>query len=228
MLPRKALLTFTVICCTGLVPLNADDLAFHDGVIDARTLDTYLAGRHYKGKQSPLSGSGNEFMENGRTFDVDPRLIAAISGIETSFALRTCATNNAWNWFWEGPCPKSPFDSYASGIKTLSKYLKRNYINKGYNTIALIQTKYCAAPVVNGVVCPGWISTVTLFRNQMTGIAPTPQGTTDTATDTPPLSEGPQTSQASQTSMLPWAAGLAGLLVAFALGWRLAKGRRPA
>jgi len=144
-------------------------------------IDAYLQGQHCKsctclynnGDPSPLVGSGTDFLANGATFGIEPRLIVAIAGQETSFGLHTCCTrnNNAWNWFWcyasnscaGQPCQHSPFDSWGSGIKTVSKYMRKTYVNRGYNTIALIGHKYC---VDN---CSAWVGGVASFYAQLGG-----------------------------------------------------------
>jgi hypothetical protein len=205
--------------------LGDDDLGFHSGAITAQAIDSYVAAKKYKGNKSPLVGSGNSFLQAGQTYDIDPALIVAISGIETDFALRTCATDNAWNWFWQGPCPQSPFTSYDDGIQTVSKHLRLSYIDKGYNTIALIQKRYCTAPVQGGVTCPGWISGVNLFRNQLLGVAPNPTPTPPT----PPPSGGGEpdtpTGQESATSKYLWIAG-ACVILAAGTGWLVGRRRR--
>jgi membrane-bound lytic murein transglycosylase B len=42
------------------------------------------------------------FIDNGIEFDVDPRLVIAIAGAETTFGTNMgCnAVFNAWSWFW--------------------------------------------------------------------------------------------------------------------------------
>ena len=58
-------------------------------------IDDYL-----RDKGSPLAGQGEAFVNSGRTHNVDPRLLVAIAGAETTFGLNTCAEYNAWNWFY--------------------------------------------------------------------------------------------------------------------------------
>ncbi|SPE38486.1 exported hypothetical protein [Candidatus Sulfopaludibacter sp. SbA3] len=202
-----------------------DDLNFHAGAVTVQDIDSFLGTKQYKGVISPMVGTGSAFFNIGQTYNIDPALVVAISGIETDFGLRTCTTDNAWNWFWQGPCPNSPFTSYSDGIETVSKYLKLSYINKGYNTIALIQKRYCTAPVQNGVTCPGWISTVTLFRDQLLGLSPNPNPPPTTATSPPASSVDSTTTSetASSGGKYWWIAG-AGALIA--LGWLLGRKRR--
>ncbi|HUI78746.1 MAG TPA: hypothetical protein VLY24_12545 [Bryobacteraceae bacterium] len=229
-LDRRALLAGCIVTGATLLvsPANGDDdLSFHPDAIAPQSIDSFLQTKQYKSATSPMVGTGSYFVQEGQTFNIDPALVVAMSGIETDFGLRTCTTDNAWNWFWQGPCPASPFTSYDDAIQTVSKYLRLSYINKGYNTIPLIQKKYCTAPVQNGVTCPGWISTVTQFRDQMAGLAPSPPVTgqpsqpnssTGGPTTTP-------TSSASGIGKLWWFAG-AGVVLALGLGWLIGRRKR--
>jgi hypothetical protein len=134
----------------------AQSLDYSTASPSAAQIDQYLMKR-----KSPMVGMGRTFADNGRTYAVDPRLLVAISGAETSFGARVCAANNSWNWFHHGTCPASPFDSYMRGDEQVTKYLRLGYINKGYNTIPLIRSKYCAEG------CEHWIPNVTLFFGEM-------------------------------------------------------------
>src|SRR5690348_14565124 len=69
-------------------------------------IDSFLTDKRTPTK--PLAGMGEDFVSLGSQYGVDPRLIVAISGAESSFGAHVCTQSNAWNWFWEGPCPKSP------------------------------------------------------------------------------------------------------------------------
>jgi hypothetical protein len=186
------LLAGLILCTTLARESRADNLAFPQGAVTAKEIDGYLdylakKKKRFQGKPpskahdwslpwSPLEGKGPFFMDAGQTYNLDPRLLVAISGIETNFGTQDCAAENAWNWEWHGPC-RSPFRSLNDGIITVSKFLRRNYLNKGYNTVALIQKKYCPGNA-------GWASTVTTFRNQMAGLAPVPSLTGETPTQT--------------------------------------------
>ena len=127
-------------------------------VATSAVIDHQLAPFH-------LAGTGNVFLSEGSKNGVDPRLIAAIAGAESTFGNHVCVAYNAWNWFWEGPCPKSPFDSWAGGIHTVSKFMALRYVLHGYETIEEIGGKYCA----DG--CSHWVPNVTAFYLQMGGDA---------------------------------------------------------
>jgi len=136
--------------------------------VSPQLIDQYLGSKHIANIQgqvvpSPLNGLGSTFVDNGSQYGVDPRLIVAISGAESSFGVHICAANNAWNWFWNVTCANSPFDSWNSGITTLSHFMAKSYILHGYNTVSLIGARYCAAG------CENWVPNVTEFLADMGG-----------------------------------------------------------
>lgn len=154
----------------------------------------------------PLAGQGQVLLDRGREFGVDPRLIAAIAGAETTFGRHLCGTFNAWNWFWNGTCAASPFDTFQNGIRTVSKFMVKSYLRKGYTTIPQIGGKYCAEG------CGNWVPLVTQFYSEMGGnlsdlsyseapVAPTDKTDTKTppakTTDTPAT---PKTDEAAKTA----------------------------
>jgi hypothetical protein len=130
--------------------------AFDQTAPNAAQLEDY-----FKKKAPKLEGTGQDFVSLGKQYNVDPRLIAAIAGGETTFGKHVCAQNNAWNWFHRHTCPPSVFASYAEGIDRVSKFMRLSYINKGYDTIPKIRLKYCA------VGCDNWIKLITQFHDEM-------------------------------------------------------------
>lgn len=140
-------------------------------------IDRYLASKPNPRSFSPMTGRGSVFESDGLEYTIDPRLIVAISGAETSFATGKChktpvaVTRNAWNWFWcygnnscgTDVCGNSAFDSWDSGIKTVSKFVKRNYVMKGLTDVRKIQVKYCTEG------CDYWVKNVQSFMQQMGG-----------------------------------------------------------
>lgn len=88
--------TLISIAIFGLVLFSVVLTSFGEPFISPSEIDIYLLG-----KSSPLADHGSVFVNNGLKFDVDPRLVIAIAGAETTFATNMgCnAPFNAWSWF---------------------------------------------------------------------------------------------------------------------------------
>lgn len=139
-----------------LTPIASETLAQGcTGGIFPEDIDLYLACWN-----SPLEGEGQTFWEAGRANDVDPRLLVALAGAESSFGKAICAPYNAWNWSYNGVC-KSPFDSWSDGIWTVAEGVRRIYLDGGKHTIHKMsdgrRPSYC------GEGCGFWIPNVTRF-----------------------------------------------------------------
>ena len=138
-------------------------------------------------KNSPLAGIGTALSGYARDYDIDPRLVIAIAGAETTFGQHQCTDNNAWNWFHRGTCPASAFTSYQEGAEHVTKFLRLSYLNRGYDTIEQIRYKYCATG------CDNWVSLVTSFHDAMpsNGQPATAQPPTQTPTQPQTLQPDP-------------------------------------
>ncbi|MBI3573280.1 MAG: hypothetical protein HY092_03720 [Candidatus Kerfeldbacteria bacterium] len=66
------------------------------------TLQADDADQYLRSKNSPIAGSGSVLIQAGRQWNIDPRLVIAIAGQETTFGTNLgCNTQyNAWSWFW--------------------------------------------------------------------------------------------------------------------------------
>ncbi len=117
----------------------------------AADIDTFL-------QNSPLAGTGSAHLAAAQQWDVDPRLIVAISGAESSFGRNICAAYNAWNWFYGGDCPNSPFSSWEEGINTVTRRIRQLYFDTWHlYTIHDIGQTYC------GSGCENWEPNVRYF-----------------------------------------------------------------
>ncbi len=165
---------WAILGLAAILELPAQNLQFHNSP-SGTELKAYLTR-----KGSNLAGSAGTFVTEGAKWNLDPRLVVAIAGAETTFGKHLCGKNNAWNWFHKRTCKPSTFESYDEGIQTVTKWLRRAYVQKGYDTIPKIRARYCAEG------CDNWVKLVTLFRSEMPGGAPN-------AAPPPPSVSQPQT-----------------------------------
>jgi hypothetical protein len=170
------------------VPALASGLDYSPASPDAAQIDAFLTQKH-----SPLAGIGAVLSGLARDYDVDPRLVVAIAGAETTFGQHQCTDNNAWNWFHRGTCPASAFTSYQEGAGHVTKFLRLSYLNRGYETIEQIRYKYCASG------CDNWIPLVTSFYNAIPSNGQPP--TVQPPTTQPPIQ--PPTQPATQSTQPP-------------------------
>jgi hypothetical protein len=130
----------------------------------AALIDQYLAS-----KGSPMAGQGFYFVLSGNRYGIDPRLVAAIAGAESSFGKITCADFNAWGW----SCPNSPiqFTSWADGIDRVNRGLRIGYLNNGLTSVPQIQQKYAPSNAANDPTGLNnyWVTNVSKFLVEMGG-----------------------------------------------------------
>ena len=113
-------------------------------VSDARVkiLQDYL-GQY----NSPLVANAPDFVKYADKYDLDWKLVAAISGVESTFGQQIPYDSyNGWGWGIYGT-NMIYFSSWEDGIKTVSAGLRENYINKwGASDVYEIGRFYAASP----------------------------------------------------------------------------------
>jgi hypothetical protein len=106
---------------------------------------------------SPLADYSAQFISSADKYGIDWRLLPAISGLESAFATQMVpGTYNAYGWGGGYIGFKDWYDS----IDIVSKALKENYYDRGYDTPEKIAPVY-APP------CGYWASAVTKFMNEI-------------------------------------------------------------
>src|SRR5262245_44029522 len=126
-----------------------------------------LAG-YLRGRGSPLADHVPDIIRSANRYRIDPRLIVAISGGETSFGTRGRGPSvyNAW-----GIGPGRSYGSWAEGIDAAAKLLRTGYIGQGLTSIQGIQKKW--APVGAGNdprnLNSNWMSTIGQFYTDFGG-----------------------------------------------------------
>ncbi|MCL5410005.1 MAG: hypothetical protein M1607_04065, partial [Patescibacteria group bacterium] len=110
-------------------------------------LQSYLAQYN-----SPLQYHAQDFVEAADANNIDWKLVAAISGVESTFGKQipggyeqSSTSYNAWGWGVYGT-QALYFKSWKDGIYTVSAGLRNNYFNKGYTDPYSINKIYAASP----------------------------------------------------------------------------------
>jgi hypothetical protein len=153
---KQLLIAFTITLFLLIVPflqVQAVDkeagstgmLVEHAPVVDPRVLHL----EKFLNKYNPeLSPSANHFIKEADRFGLDWKLVAAISGVESTFCRHIPSNSyNCWGWgIPTGAQSGIAFQSVNSGITTVSEGLRQNYIDQGFVTIEQIGNRYAASP----------------------------------------------------------------------------------
>lgn len=129
----------------------------------ASAIDAYL-----RKKGSPLAGLGSTFLSAGKKYGVDPRLLVAISGAETSLG-QYGPSQRIKNPFGMGP--HIQYGSYGESIMAAAKNLGLNYIGEGRDTIPEIQQKWAPSNAENDPtgLNNNWVKNVSTYYSEMGG-----------------------------------------------------------
>jgi|ERR1035441_47310 hypothetical protein len=118
--------------------------------VSSSTLNRYL-----QQKSSPIYGQGQNLFNAGQTYNVDPRLVVALAGAESTFGTNiTWGAYNAWNWGWNTKNQSnSPFSGWPSAITSVTKGLAgKNYLGGGNtNTTSIYVNNYCHGACKKGL-----------------------------------------------------------------------------
>ncbi|MBI2031027.1 MAG: glucosaminidase domain-containing protein [Candidatus Levybacteria bacterium] len=114
--------------------------------------------RFLKQYNSPLAPFTEDFIESADRYNLDYRLMVAISGVESTFGHQIPTNSyNAWGWGIYGN-NVIRFSSWNEAIETISRSLRERYIDKwGGENVYEIGSMYAASPT--------WASRVVGFMN---------------------------------------------------------------
>jgi len=104
--------------------------------------------REYLEKQnSPLASYAGAFVENADKYNLDWKLVVAISGVESTFGQEVPNDSyNGWGWGIYGD-NIIRFSSWNEGIQTISEGLRTKYMDKwGAKDVDEIGRLYAASP----------------------------------------------------------------------------------
>ena len=109
---------------------------------------------------SPLQPYAENFVEIADKYELDWKLVAAISGVESTFGQQIpYQSYNGWGWGIYGT-NMIRFSSWNQGIETVSEGLRTNYINKwGARDVYEIGRFYAASPT--------WAQRVSYFMRKI-------------------------------------------------------------
>lgn len=123
---------------------------------DARVvaLSAYLSRQN-----SPLADYADVFVKSADENKLDWKLVAAISGVESTFGANIPANSyNGWGWgVYDDHFTR--FASWDEAIKTISKGLKENYIDHGAQNVYGIGRTYASSPA--------WADHVVFYMNKI-------------------------------------------------------------
>jgi hypothetical protein len=89
---------------------------------------------------SPLSIYSKNFIDSADKYDLDWRLVPAISGVESTFGKHIPANSyNAYGW----ASGNYIFKSWEESIDIVSQSLRKDYLNRGATSITKIARWYC-------------------------------------------------------------------------------------
>ncbi len=130
------------------------------GGMSASQIDSYLSCYG-----SPMNGTGGTHMSAGRYYNVDPRLVVAIAGAESSFGKNGyCASQRHNAWGYGGGWPSCwNFNSWDDGIWQVTWQLNDYIYKRGLTNIRVIGQTWC------GSGCTYWESNVRYFYAEQGG-----------------------------------------------------------
>lgn len=113
---------------------------------------------------SPLAPHASEFVAAADKYNLDWRLVAAISGVESTFGKEIPNNSyNAWGWGVYGNNVIN-FKSWNNGIDTVSQGLRERYMDQwGGKDIYQIGAVYASSPA--------WAGHVQLYLNKISEFA---------------------------------------------------------
>lgn len=94
---------------------------------------------------SPLAEKSEYIVEQADIYDIDYRLLVAISGVESTYAKAyPPSSHNAWGW---GGSNLIHFSSWEEAIETITRSLRVKYIDRmGSDDVYRIGAIYAASP----------------------------------------------------------------------------------
>ena len=140
------------------LPDTRPSVAIAPDKADART---EIIRQYLEYYNSPMSEHAALLVATADMYDLDFRLTTAIAQQESNLCKKIPpGSHNCWGWGIHS-AGSLGFESYEEAIETVSRGIKQEYIDKGYNTPEEIMSKY--TPLSNG----SWAAGVSSFMAEM-------------------------------------------------------------
>lgn len=128
--------------------LSKDSAKLYNSSISAKQDNRAIVLKHFLTEHdSPLAPYSNDFVSFADKYNLDWKLVAAISGLESTFGQQIPYNSyNGWGWGVYGD-NVIRFSSWKEGIETISKGLRENYLKQ--NTVSdpyIIGPTYASSP----------------------------------------------------------------------------------
>lgn len=161
------LFAFAILLFTAIFPQktqaqeeDAGSSASFHSILVTRGSDNraQMLKEYLETQDSPLAPYADTFVSQADLYNLDWRFVAAIAGRESTFGKAEPCTN-AWGWGIYGTNTYC-FGSYDEAIRTISKSLREDYMDKrGAQTVGDIGAMYASSPT--------WASGVVFFMNDI-------------------------------------------------------------
>lgn len=154
------LLTFLTVPALKVEAASQILVEKQSGQVEAKQLDkqAQVLAAYLEQYDSPLQYHAQDFIDAAKLYNLDWKLVAAISGVESTFGKFIPGGYNGWGWGVYGT-QAIYFNSWTEAIYTISKGLRENYVDKGYTEPYSMNRIYAASPF--------WGSKVTYFMNDL-------------------------------------------------------------
>lgn len=134
-------------------------------VSDRTDLKVKILAEYFAKYKSSLEPYAQDFIDASKKYEIDWKLVPAISGVESTFGkfipggTSQYSSYNAWGWGAATPDTAIYFKSWREGIFTVTKGLRENYINKGLTNPYSMNRRYAKSPA--------WGSKVDFFMKDL-------------------------------------------------------------
>lgn len=126
----------------------------------------YALRSFFEKYDSPLTEYADEFIYWADEYDIDWRMVPAITGVESTFGKRIPANSfNAYGW----ANGEYSFTSWENSIEHVTGTLKQKYIDKGADTIPEIARMYAPPSATWGTKVKFFMTKIDPFPLQFAG-----------------------------------------------------------